>query len=69
MFFFFEKRTRLLVAIVIFYNAGANPTIVSYNGNAVKIHNATSSLLLFENKNTFLFFEKNALACYNAGLW
>jgi hypothetical protein len=31
---------------------GANPTIVIYN--AVKIYNATSSLVRFENKNIFL---------------
>jgi hypothetical protein len=30
---------------------GANPTIVSYNARAVKICNATSSLVRFENKN------------------
>jgi hypothetical protein len=28
---------------------GANPTIASYNASAVKIYNATSSLVRFEN--------------------
>jgi hypothetical protein len=37
---------------------GANPTIVSYNANAVKIYNAASSLVRFENKNIFYYFEK-----------
>jgi hypothetical protein len=31
-------------------NAEANPTIVNYNANAVKIYNATSSLVRFEIK-------------------
>jgi hypothetical protein len=29
---------------------GANPTIVSHNASAVKIYNAASSLVRFENK-------------------
>jgi hypothetical protein len=32
---------------------GANPTIVSYNASAVKIYNATSSGVRFENKKCF----------------
>jgi hypothetical protein len=40
---------------------------VRYNASAVKINNATSSLVRFENKNTF-FTVKNALAFYNAGV-
>jgi hypothetical protein len=35
----------------------ANPTIVSYNASAVRIYNATSSLVRFE-KNVFFYFEK-----------
>jgi hypothetical protein len=38
--------------------AGVDPTIMSYNARAVKIHNATSSLVRFEDKNVFLYFEK-----------
>jgi hypothetical protein len=34
--------------------SGANPTIVSYNAGAVKIYNAMSSLVHFENKNFLL---------------
>jgi hypothetical protein len=34
---------------------GANPTILSYNASAVKIHNAANSLVRFENIN--MFFE------------
>jgi hypothetical protein len=30
---------------------GANPTIASYNGGVVKIYNAASILVHFENKN------------------
>jgi hypothetical protein len=37
---------------------GANPTIVSYNASAAKIYNAKSSLLRFENKNIFFYYEK-----------
>jgi hypothetical protein len=40
------------------FNTGANPTIASYNASAVKIYNATSSLLRFENENNFYKFEK-----------
>jgi hypothetical protein len=40
---------------------------VSYNASAVKIYNATSSLVRFENKNIF-FYLKNALAHYSAGV-
>jgi hypothetical protein len=38
--------------------SGANPTIVFYNASVVKSYNATSSLVRFENKNTFLDFVK-----------
>jgi hypothetical protein len=37
---------------------GANPAIVSYNVSAVKIYNATSSLVRFERKTIFFSFEK-----------
>jgi hypothetical protein len=43
---------------------GANPTIASYNASAVKIYNATSSQLRFENE-LFLLCT-NALAYCNA---
>jgi hypothetical protein len=46
---------------------GANPTIVSYNASAVKIYNATSSLVCSENKQFFFYFEKIAVAYYIAG--
>jgi hypothetical protein len=39
---------------------GANPTIVSYNASAVKIYNATGSLVRFENKNIFFWLEKRS---------
>jgi hypothetical protein len=39
---------------------------VSYNASAVKIDNAASSQVRFENKNIF-FYLKNALAYNNAG--
>jgi hypothetical protein len=44
---------------------GPNPTIVSYDAGAVKIYNATSSLVRFENKNIF-FYLRTALAFYAA---
>jgi hypothetical protein len=47
---------------------GANPTIVSYNASAVKIYNATSNLVRFENKNCFQLLPKNGLAYYSAGV-
>jgi hypothetical protein len=39
-------------------NPGADPTIASYNDSAVKINNAASSLLNFDNKDKFFYFEK-----------
>jgi hypothetical protein len=39
----------------------------TYNASAVKIFNATSSLVRFENKNIFSTF-KTAVAYYNAGV-
>jgi hypothetical protein len=40
---------------------------VIYNGSAVKIYNATGSLVSFENNNILFNFE-NALAYYNAAV-
>jgi hypothetical protein len=37
---------------------GANPTIVIDIASAVKLYNAKSSLVRFENKNIFFNFEK-----------
>jgi hypothetical protein len=37
---------------------GANATIAFYNASAVKIYNATSSLVRFESKNIFFLFVK-----------
>jgi hypothetical protein len=45
----------------------AYPTIGSYNASVVKIYNATSSLVHFEN-NIFPSTLKNALAYYSAGV-
>jgi hypothetical protein len=39
-------------------NPGPNPTIASYNTSVVKIYNATSCSVRFENKNIFFYFEK-----------
>jgi hypothetical protein len=36
---------------------GANPTIGCYSARVVKIYNATTSLVRFEIKNIFLWFE------------
>jgi hypothetical protein len=47
---------------------GANPTIVNYDASAVKIYNATSSLVRFKNKKRFFSTLKNGLAYSNAGV-
>jgi hypothetical protein len=39
---------------------GANPTIVSYNARVLKMYNAMSSLLRFENENIYFCFEKSS---------
>jgi hypothetical protein len=39
---------------------GANPTIAIYNASAVKIYNAKSSLLRFENGNIFFYLKKRS---------
>jgi hypothetical protein len=41
---------------------------LSYNASVLKIYNATSSLVRFQNKNTFLHFFKNVPSYYNAGV-
>jgi hypothetical protein len=48
---------------------GANPTIVSHNASALKIYNATSSLVRFETKNIFFCFERTLfVSYYNVGV-
>jgi hypothetical protein len=44
--------------------------IASYNASAVKMYNARSSLVPFENKNIFFCSEKRSslLCTYNAGV-
>jgi hypothetical protein len=37
----------------------ANPTIASYNASAVKISNATSRLVRFENKDISIYLKKH----------
>jgi hypothetical protein len=41
-------------------------TILRYNASAVKVRNAKSCLVRYENKNIFLLLRKNALAYYSA---
>jgi hypothetical protein len=43
----------------------SNPTIAIYNASVVKIYNAISSLVCFENKNNFFAVRKNAIANCN----
>jgi threonine aldolase len=57
--FLYEQGGAAYVSIQ--FNAGANPTIVSYNASVVKIYNATISLACSEN-NFFFHYEKNAPA-------
>jgi hypothetical protein len=45
-----------------------NPTTVCYNASAVKIYNATSSLVRFKNNKIFSSTLKNTLVYYNAGV-
>jgi hypothetical protein len=54
---FFEKKS-----IPLF--SAANPTTSSYNASAVKIYNATSSLVRFKSENIFFCFEKTLYPTY-----
>jgi hypothetical protein len=54
----YPYRYLLFVSKVLFTpgtRSGANPTIVSYNASAVKIYNAMSGLVHFENKNIIIY--------------
>jgi hypothetical protein len=53
---------RVLKSISISYASGANHTAGIDNASAVKIYNAVSSLVRFQNKDIFFYF-KNTLAC------
>jgi hypothetical protein len=44
-----QKPSASCNAGVVFVNYGANPTIVSYNASAVKLYDATRSVVRFEN--------------------
>jgi hypothetical protein len=56
----------------MFIGTGANPTNVCDHSSVVEINNATSSLVRFQNKNIFIYFEKNIYLAvhtyYNAGV-
>jgi hypothetical protein len=47
-----------IVAIIL--TPRPNPKIVSFNASVVKIYNATSSLVRFQNKTIFFLFENSA---------
>jgi hypothetical protein len=51
------------VMIAVFLPRSNPSMIVSYSTSVVKIYNAANSLLRFEHKNIFLYFE-NSLAYY-----
>jgi hypothetical protein len=53
----FQLKENMLMWVQEYVEPDANSTIVSYNASAVKIYNQTSSLVLFENKNVFFYFE------------
>jgi hypothetical protein len=50
-------------------NPGANPTIVSYNSSAVKIYNATGSLVHFENKISTNLKKRSSIHSYYIQQW
>jgi hypothetical protein len=52
------QRFKSMYYFSIYAFAGANPTIASYNASAVKFYSATSSLVRFENRFFFFYFEK-----------
>jgi hypothetical protein len=41
-------------------SSGADPTIVSYNASVVKISIGMGSLVRFESKNIFFYYEKRS---------
>jgi hypothetical protein len=42
--------------------------IASYNASIANFYSATGSLSRYKNKDILFYFEKNALAYYNAGV-
>jgi hypothetical protein len=50
-----------------FDSSGASPTIAIYSASVISLYNARGSLARLENKNIIFYF-KNALAYYNAGV-
>jgi hypothetical protein len=58
------------VVVVSRIGSWSHPTTAIYHASTVKIYNAKSSQVRFENKNIFFYVctLKNAIACYNAGV-
>jgi hypothetical protein len=54
--------------ILHFLRPEANPKIVSYNSRAVKIYNATSSLVRFGEKHCFCIYKTLQPTTYNGGV-
>jgi hypothetical protein len=46
--------------VIITSTPGANPTIVSYEASVVKLYNATSGIVRFENTNIVFYSEKRS---------
>jgi hypothetical protein len=55
------QRHRCFVGIRMAFISAVQEPIMSYNATVVKIYNATSCIVSFENKTIFCYFEKNAL--------
>jgi tRNA nucleotidyltransferase/poly(A) polymerase len=61
LLYLFAWQTQKLLHDIFFVKTGANPTTENYNASAAEIYNSASSLVRFENKNSFVYLKKRSI--------